>query len=636
MRFIIHIWGYMTRKCLKHRFFHKLKHAKGIWFHLAGIICFLWAVIRVLPAPHRSQYPCQQAAIPIAFGYIAFWSATIYGLAQWMNHAKTKTTALAPAFLMIVLLVSSISGIGFAGSYQSLDLEYEPWTPIPKQPVGIGQGIKPGRVVWTWNPDATQRHLDGFWWQEENNNPQVISSMISDGLQHLTDTTSDEKAWHALFIYFNEQHGKGSIGYQPGEKIAIKINLNNCYNPFDFINDYQTKDNQRDAHPILVKTLLQQLTTKAGVAAEDIIVYDVSRPMPDWFYDPVADAYPTVTYVDKKGEANGRTKAQASNVTIHFADGLIRTLPQCVAGAEYLINMPILKQHPINHGVTLSGKNMFGTFLEPVLHLHPYHESGQIMGNAAPQTDLFAHQDIGKKTLLFLGDGLYATLRDHRTITWFHMYPFNDDWTNSLFFSQDPVALDSVMYDFLHTEGPIPLKGSQNYLHQSAEPMQNTYDPEGDGMYITESLGVHEHWDTNISVFSSERYSGTTNNGIDFIALGNNHAKQDIVITHPAKDGLYFFDQEQYLRIIWWDLYKYPTTIVIGPITINTTLNGGRIEDIDQVVFSINGNDKYTDETPPFQWQWNTPAAGTHRLLVTAWADGEATMTAERTIFKIL
>jgi len=28
------------------------------------------------------------------------------------------------------------------------------------------------------------------------------------------------------FRYFNRTHGAGDVGYQPGEKIAIKINLN--------------------------------------------------------------------------------------------------------------------------------------------------------------------------------------------------------------------------------------------------------------------------------------------------------------------------------------------------------------------------------------------------------------------------
>jgi hypothetical protein len=219
------------------------------------------------------------------------------------------------------------------------------------------------------------------------------------------------------------------------------------------------------------------------------------------------------------GLASGRGKATASDVRVYLAEDPqgtceYRTLPTVVTEADYLINMPIMKRHPIQNGVTLSGKNFFGTFIEDVVEVHPYHESGLIMGNPTIQTDLFAHEHLGGKTILYLGDGIFSTKIDHATIAKFNMYPFNSDWTNSLFFSQDPVAIDSVMYDFLYTEGTNPIEGSQNYLHQSAEPILNEYDPEGDGEYLDHSLGVHEHWDTSVDIFSFERYIG-----IDFMAV---------------------------------------------------------------------------------------------------------------------
>jgi hypothetical protein len=163
---------------------------------------------------------------------------------------------------------------------------------------------------------------------------------------------------------------------------------------------------------------------------------------------------------------------------------------------------------------------LYGTWIEEVAAVHSYHKSGHILGNPAPQTELFAHQHIGGKTLLYIGDGTFGTRRDLRTIEKFQMYPFNDDWTNSLFFSQDPVAIDSVMYDFLYSEGCNPSEGSQNYLHQSAEPLSDVYDPENDGTFISESLGVHEHWNEDVYIFSSGRYLGPSGHGIDFVAIG--------------------------------------------------------------------------------------------------------------------
>ncbi|MBS3777756.1 MAG: DUF362 domain-containing protein [Candidatus Thermoplasmatota archaeon] len=615
-------------KC-KYHFFHRLKNAKGIWFHIAGIIALFWFLIRVVPKPTRSQYPCQQMAIPIALGYVAFWSAIFYGTLQILKKTQRKTTAILPIALSFFILVGSITGFGFANIITT-GPTYEPWNPLPNQPVGEPQGLSPGRVVWTWNPDATEKELDGYWWNPQNNDQAVINDMMAEGIKNLANTESISEAWNELFSYVNEKNNQENQEYQSGEHIAIKVNLNNCWNPFDFTDDYKRVDNERDAHPAVVNALLTQLVNQVGVDEQDIIIYDVSRPIPDWFYDPVYSEFPNVNFVDAYGGADGRAQAAPSEAKIYFAEGPTRTLPTCVVESSYIINIPILKQHPINHGVTLSGKNMFGTFIEPVADLHPYHESGQFMGNAAPQTDLFAHEEIGQKTVLFLGDGLFATLRDHRTITRFQMYPFNDDWTNSLFFSQDPVAIDSVMYDFLHTEGPIPLEGSQNYLHQAAKPPENTYDPEQDGIFISDSLGVHEHWNPNVPIFSSDRY--TT---IDFVPLGTEHASSTIVFEKPSQGSFYLFDESSSVKIWYKDYYKFPFTIAIGPLTVNASFNGEFSDTIDAVDFYVDNQHVYSDESFPFSWKWDSFSAGFHTLKVEAFADGTIRSSASQEVFKL-
>ena len=614
----------------KHHFFHRMKHAKGIWFHLAGILALIWFLVRVIPKPTRSQYPCQQLAIPISMGYIAFWSSMVYASFHLLKNAKRKTTAMIPAVLSFFILAGSITGFGFA-NIVTTGPTYEPWTPIPNQPLGEPQGLLPGRVVWTWNPDATENQLDGYWWEPQNNNQDVISEMMDEGIKQLVNTESLFDAWDQLFTYVNNQRNRGNHGYKEGELIAIKVNLNNCWNPVDFIDDYKKVDNERDAHPMVVNILLSQLVNTIGVSQEDIVIYDASRPMPDWFYEPVASAFPNVIFVDAYGDAPGRNKVIPSEKQFYFSDGTIRTLPKCVVDASYIINMPLLKQHPINHGVTLSGKNMFGTFIEPVMEIHPYHESGQFMGNPAPQTDLFAHEDLGQKTVLFLGDGLYATLRDHRTLTRFHMYPFNDDWTNSLFFSQDPVAIDSVMYDFLHTEGPIPLKGSQNYLHQAADPPENTYDPENDNNFVSISLGVHEHWNPNIPIFSSDRYTG-----IDFVSIGEEYASSAIVIEKPSQGSFYVYDDYTSFRILFKDFYKFPFTIALGPLTVNTTVTGDFVNDVESVGFQIDDQTVFTDDQPPFTWKWDSFSAGFHKLTVNAYDDSQLLSSTSQNVFKLL
>ncbi|KYK34661.1 MAG: hypothetical protein AYK22_05070 [Thermoplasmatales archaeon SG8-52-3] len=591
----------------KSNFIVELSSRQGILFHLAGIAAIIWFLVRVLPRPDRIRYPCQQMSISVAIGYIAFWSllwsAIFHGVGFWIRRVKYKTAAIAPIILVAFVLIFSITSNVYAINKTSNEKPLTPWEPIPNEPIGTPKGVNPGRVVWVWNPDATEEDLKGYWWLKQNNNQLVIDQMVSEGIKNLAGTDSEEEAWEILFKHFNLINGNGERDYQPGEKIAIKINLNNCYQIFS----YFTKDNDRDASPYVVKAILRQLIYYIGVEQKDITIYDASRVMPNWFYrrvlykefpsSPLVPEFPNIHYVDGSGLMPGREKVQPTPDKIYFADGtgLYRTLPSCVVDADYIINIPLLKRHPIDFGVTLSGKNFFGTWIEPVMDVHNYHRSAFIEGNPAPQTDLLAHEQIGGKTILYLGDGTFATKIDHRTIDKFEMYPFNNDWTNSLFFSQDPIAIDSVMYDFLHTEGTNPCEGSQNYLHQSAEPNPDTYDPENDGSYLSESLGVHEHWEKSVDIFSSDRYLGPSSNGIDFVAIGQENANPGILITKPKMDYLYINGNE---------ITRIGRTLIIGNIQIEAKINEVS-EEIDKVEFYINNELVANFTEPPYVYLWS-------------------------------
>jgi hypothetical protein len=556
----------------------------------------------------------------VASSYIIFWSilwgALFHGTAFWIRRAKTKTTAILPVILVSFVVIFSISS-GVFGGIKNDNVEARSWEPIPNEPIGIPRGVNPGRVVWIWDPDATEKNLEGYWWEQQNNDLDVLDEMFTEGIQSLADNEDTSDAWESLFKYFNINHGKGDVGYQPGEKIAIKLNFNNCY---QFVS-YYTKDNDRDASPYVVKALLSQLENIVGAEQKDITIYDASRVIPNNFYRrvyyetypafPLIPEYPNIHYADGSGLTLGREKVQPSSEKIYFADesGLIRTLPNCVADADYIINMPLLKRHPINYGITLSAKNFFGTWIEPVIDIHPYHKSAFTIGNPTPQTDLLAHEHIGGKTLLYIGDGTYATKIDHKTIGKFEMYPFNNDWTNSLFFSQDPVAIDSVMHDFLHTEGTNPIEGSQNYLHQSAEPLHNTYDPENDGVYLSESLGVHEHWNKSEDIFSPDRYSGPEGNGIDFVALIGDEPEPSIDITTPRTGYLYISGEQK---------FRFLTTVILGDIDIEVEVCG-LSEDVDKVEFYIDQELKSTDTEDPYIWIWEGGPTLRHTLSVKAY-----------------
>lgn len=610
----------------------RMNKLKGIWFHIVGIACIIWFLVRVVPAPHRVRYPCQQMSITVALGYIVFWSVLFHGLLVWIRRVKWKTSAIIPTLSVIFIIIFSVTGMVFADNYFNDGNNTERWDPIPKEPIGTPLGANPGRVVWVWDPDSTESDLKGYWWQKENNDQSVIDQMFSSGIQGLAGVEIGEDAWDILFKHFNQVHGNGEVGYQPGEKIAIKINLNNCWEALGYIRI----DNDRDASPYVVKALLRQLINTVGVAQEDITIYDASRKMVNWFYKrvyyetypaiPLVPEFPDINYVDMDGGASGRQKVEASTQKIYFADdtGLYKTLPTCVVDAEYIINMPILKRHPIQQGVTFSGKNFFGTWIESVGDIHNYHTGAFTAGNPAPQTDLLAHEHIGGKTILFIGDGIYATKKDHCTIAKFNMYPFNNDWTNSLFFSQDPVAIDSVMYDFLHAEGANPCEGSQNYLHQSAEPPSGVYDPENDGVYVSESLGVHEHWDTTLDIFSSERYSGPSGNGVDFIAYGEENAQPAVIITKPRENYLYLSGKE---------IISLPITAIIGKISVESRINGIS-EDVEKVEFYIDNEYQYTDFEEPYTWLCDKPNFFRHTLKVIAYYNDRDQLSEDVIVWK--
>jgi hypothetical protein len=94
-------------------------------------------------------------------------------------------------------------------------------------PLGQGKGIFPGRVVWVRDPAATTWDgTTGFWWEDTNSHQAVIDRMVSRSLQALTGKKSDKQAWDDLFTHFNQTHGFGTVGYKPGETVAIKLNCN--------------------------------------------------------------------------------------------------------------------------------------------------------------------------------------------------------------------------------------------------------------------------------------------------------------------------------------------------------------------------------------------------------------------------
>jgi uncharacterized protein (DUF362 family) len=389
----------------------------------------------------------------------------------------------------------------------------EPFQPAEgaNQPMGTGQGIHPGRVVWARDTKATTWDgVKGYWWDDEFTDQKAVHEMMSRSILRLTGSKNEKQAWDALFRNFNETRKRGRSGYKPGERIAIKMNCNQDRSP-----EWGKPGAGRRAlnglpSPQVALALAAQLVERAGVRGEDILIYDVTgfrnvgQPIFTRFRQSADAQLQKVQFLaGTHYDLPGRLSAVPDlDNPIRFAEEGIPAgyLPKQVTEASYMINVALLRAHGMA-GVTLLAKNHFGSVHFPndggwsprVLHNHVLRTAPAGSYNAL--VDLLGHRHLGGKTMLNILDALYTA--EHNEGNVFKWASLENQWAASLLVSQDPVALDSVGVDFLRNEPrATQVRGSvDNYLHEAANaarPASGTaYAPSGAAL---KSLGVHEHW----------------------------------------------------------------------------------------------------------------------------------------------
>lgn len=280
--------------------FHK------ILFPLIGLVALVWVIFRVVPKPSRVSYPCQQAAIPVAVGFIAWLAATSFGVMfirfaqKYFSRKRLFISSLfAVVGIFIVVGAYFIYNAENANAQNSIVTKFS--SEKPNQPIGVAKGIFPGRVTWIRDTTATPWNGEGLWWTDSAINQKAVDNMIAQSIKALTGEKTDEKAWKAAFKYFNKTHGRKQTGYDKSESIVIKINLNNSFEQND------PNNNRADASSQMILALLNQLVYKAGVPQNKITLVDAIRVIPDRIYIPCHQAFPEVNWVDGKG-TNGRIK----------------------------------------------------------------------------------------------------------------------------------------------------------------------------------------------------------------------------------------------------------------------------------------------------------------------------------------
>lgn len=531
-----------------------IRHFNGILrllLPLTGLLALIWILIRIIPKPSRINYPCIKSSLPFAANFI-FYIITISATAQ--AFIKSKRNLLAGSYFLAGAFITLSSGAALI-AYESLNTEpakYEKALHPANSPFGTPKGIFPGRVVWIYNPRAVDNNCNPAsyghsWFMAENNYQPSIDSMLSNAIRKITGKQNDTSAWNAIFAFHNSTRGKGAVSYKPGEKVFIKINATSSWSGNFNVTDLSKVNNSyygiSETSPALILSVLRQLVKVVGVAQTDIYLGDPMKHIYKHFYDFIrTNGFPNIHFLDHDGYASREIVVKSTTAIVNFSDkgtvlksgGVTGTpvysdnLYKIFEDAEYILNIPMLKGHRYA-GITMFAKNHFGSqTTDDATHLHnglvspePEKPTRQGYGLYRVQVDLMGSQVINKKNLIYLCDALWATDFELANPIKWKMTPFNNRYMSSLFISFDPVAIESVGFDFIRSEFLLDrgattyaqMEGVDDYLHQAADssnwPAGIKYDPDKSGKSLT-SMGVHEHWNNAVD----KKYSGNLETGL--------------------------------------------------------------------------------------------------------------------------
>jgi len=490
-------------------------------FPIAVLVALGWYLIRVIPKPSRAEYPCQQVGAPIAFGGIAY-VLSFFGLVTAFHKTRKFLYQHRFAAAAICLLIGLACSVVVRDMNETAALAADTGIFTPSdgsnQPIGTARGIHPGRVAWSYDLSACD--WDGkskFWFSETFNDQSKITKILDNVICSVAGQSSVSNAWDVLFR--DKNGGSSAPSYVKGEKITIKLNLNN---------GGSGKGNQIDASPQSVYALLDGLVTRFGADPKDIVLCDPARENKcSVISNYCHTAFPDVNYDSNLGGFTPNAFAYSA------AGPTENSLSTAIVKTKYLITMAILKRHCTpattyqdgtdktdygNASITMIFKSSWGIIGGKRATQHKFlHDWDYPMASYNQLVDMYGSTNINGKTVLNILDGLYTGDRWNSPPHKWAIAPFNGHWPSSFFASQDPVALESVGLDFLRAEMPL-IKNADRHLHEAAlandPPSGTVYKPDGVRL---QSLGVHEHWNNAID----KKYSRNlgTGKGIELVAI---------------------------------------------------------------------------------------------------------------------
>ncbi len=506
----------MCQHCLQK---HRTHRQPLLVFIVVGILSTIWLILRTGRRPDRIRYPCQQLAAANSLMFLGWLGGIFSGHYLYRKFKGQPVVKIGLPIVLIFLFILGYKSFGidivknfsFAQSYDH----------APICPGGNCATWPKPRVVSIKNTDAVIPATVGncpspytassCYFTDQQVNQTVVENMLDQAVTTMTGRGSVSLAWTKLFS------DKFGSDYQAGKKIGIKINFNNSASGYGNAGRYNPL-------PQTVVALLKQLRDKKGVPEENIYLYDCSRAFYAYFTDNIYQkgftkihyvgtridsSYPVVKEPPRQGSLVKLTPHHDMYICAQVEDTF-----------DYIINLPLLRPHG-GAGVTLGFKNHLGSFYTgtggySIETLHtPIYNPGSAIDISHPLVQLNGltangFSEIRDKTVLTLVDGLYSNNNN------------NTDPPNviyeTLILGQDPVAVDSVMFDHLRTFSQRPTVVSQNYLHAAAQA----------------GLGVHEHWNTSTKKYSQIDYVSCLENCVGVSPQPSSSSWPSSSVTSPA------------------------------------------------------------------------------------------------------
>lgn len=295
-------------------------------------------------------------------------------------------------------------------------------------------------------------------------NQEIIYQMVDSGICRLTGEPTPQQAWQTLLTNYN-----------PNQSVAIKVNWNG-------ISDMLTQDRPslesiRETTNAVIHGLLV-----AGVPENKIYVGDPSNMLVYGTGPHYKNLYPNVNWVERSWPDSENSDYALNNPSakVDFTGtdaDQNKYIANFIVDGDHLINICLFKTHV--PGITGAFKNHFGSIYNCETLHSTLNESGY-----SCLAHINRNLHIKDKTRLIIGDAIFGCWYQNKEPNPFKI--FNDDSPKTMFFSTDPVALDSVLLDYMICERETTRDlwvAEHHWLHYIQQ-----YYPE---------LGIHEHWNNS-------------------------------------------------------------------------------------------------------------------------------------------